>query len=191
MLTGWELQCGFVKRQEGVMEVLWGCVGLTATVTHTHAHARTHTRTYEHTHAWTHTHEHARALARAHTHIYINIYMSNLCVHSNKWGLGLLVVIVSSAVGWCWLRSRAALPCRDEASGRPWMMMSYWLRGWLAGGPRWSWGGCDRCWVLLQDVRRAVVCRSTRLCGRAVRRYIFCLDESFIDVCVAGYSSIS
>ena len=30
--------------------------------------------------------------------------------------------------------------------------------------------------------------RSTRLRDRAVGRYIFCLDESFLDVCVAGYS---
>jgi len=56
------------------------------------------------------------------------------------------------------LRSRAALPCSDEASGRPRAMINHWLRGWLAGGPRWSLGGCDYCWVLLQEARRAVVC---------------------------------
>ena len=30
--------------------------------------------------------------------------------------------------------------------------------------------------------------RSTRLRGWEVGRRIFCLDESFLDVCVAGYS---
>jgi len=99
-----------------------------------------------------------------HTHTYIYIYLfiylltSKVVVQSDKWGRGLLAVILSSAVEWCWLRSRAALPCSDEVSGRPRAMMSHWLRGWLAGGPRWSWGGCDWCWVLLQDARRAVVC---------------------------------
>ena len=64
-------------------------------------------------------------------------------------------------------------------------MMNHWLRGWLAGGPRWSWGGCDWCWVLLQDARQSVVCP---VHGWAVGRLIFCLDESFLVVCVASYS---
>jgi hypothetical protein len=84
--------------------------------------------------------------------------MSKIVLQSDKWGRGLLAFILSSAVEWCWLRSRAALPCSDEASGRSRAMMNHWLPGWLAGGPRWSWGGCDWCWVLLQDAWRAVVC---------------------------------
>ena len=83
--------------------------------------------------------------------------MSKL-VHSDKWGRGLFAVILSSAVEWFWLRGRAALPCSDEAADRPRKMMNHWLRGRLARGSRWSWGGCDWCWVLLQDARRAVVC---------------------------------
>jgi len=78
-------------------------------------------------------------------------------VQFDVWGRGLLAVILSSAVEWCWLRSRAALPCSEEASDRP-RAMNHWLHGWLAGGLRWSWGGCDWCWVQLQDARRAMVC---------------------------------
>jgi len=88
----------------------------------------------------THTHTHT------HTHIYIYILMSKVVIQSDKWGRCLLAVILSSAVEWYWPRCRAALPCLDVVSGRPRAMMNRWSRGWLAGGPRWNWGGCDWCW---------------------------------------------
>ena len=66
----------------------------------------------------------------------------------------------------CWLQSRAALPCSDEAFGRPRAMMYRWLRGWLAGvrggvqvAATGAVAGCrDERWCA----------RSTRLRGRAV-----------------------
>jgi hypothetical protein len=84
--------------------------------------------------------------------------MPKVVIQSNKWGRGLLAVILSSTVAWFWLWSRAALPFSDKASGWLWAMMNHLLCGWLTGGLQWSWGGCNWCWVLLQDVQWAVVC---------------------------------
>jgi len=58
--------------------------------------------------------------------------MSKVVINSDMWNRSLLAIIFLSAVQWCWLRSRAALPCSEEASGRPRAMMNHWQRGWLA-----------------------------------------------------------
>ena len=66
--------------------------------------------------------------------------------------------------------------------------MNLWLHGWLAGGPRWSWGGCRQCWVLLQNAWRAVVCPVQKATWPGSRASYLLSSWVLFDVCVAGYS---
>ena len=50
-------------------------------------------------------------------------------VQYEELGRGLFAVICRLLFSSGWLRCRAALPCRDEASGKPRAMINRWSRG--------------------------------------------------------------
>ena len=80
-------------------------------------------------------------------------------VWQNLWTYEMICVYVCMYVvfgSWTVSVIRWRLNGRDKDLvclwGLPTAMMYRWLRSWQAGGLWWNWGGCNWCWVLLQDV---------------------------------------